>query len=195
MPTRQRVQVMDGDSIQRELLRLAREIHEAHPEPERLALVGVRTRGVPLADRLAEALRMLRRERPPCGTLDINLYRDDVALMADHPVLRSTEIPFSIVGASIVLVDDVLFTGRTVRAALDGLHDLGRPARIRLAVLVERGHRELPIQADYIGHSLRTRRDEQIDVRLAEIDDVDEVLRVSPPGSAAARAVRKGSPR
>lgn len=195
MPTRQRVQVMDRDSIQRELLRMAREIHASHAAPARLALVGIRTRGVPLADRLADALRAISGDRPPCGTLDINLYRDDVALMADHPVLRSTEIPFSIVGASIVLVDDVLFTGRTIRAALDGLHDLGRPDRIRLAVLVERGHRELPIQADYIGHALTTRREEQIDVRLAEIDGVDEVLRVSPPSPAAARAPRKGGSR
>ncbi len=122
--------------------------------------------------------------------LDINLYRDDLSLIADHPVLRKTEIPFEVDGARIVLVDDVLYTGRTIRAALDGLMDLGRPARIELAVLVDRGHRELPIRADFVGKNLPTARDERVEVRLDEIDGEDEVLLV---GAAGAERRRPGA--
>jgi pyrimidine operon attenuation protein/uracil phosphoribosyltransferase len=140
--------------------------------------VGIRSRGVPLAARLAALVQELSGERPASGTLDINLYRDDLSLIADHPILRRTEMAFEVDGSRIVLVDDVLFTGRTVRAALDGLMDLGRPDWIQLAVLVDRGHREVPIRADYVGKNLPTSRTEQIEVRLVETDGTDEVLLV-----------------
>jgi pyrimidine operon attenuation protein/uracil phosphoribosyltransferase len=166
---------LDAGEIDRSLTRIAHEILEKHSNAEGLSLVGVRTRGVPLAARLAERLHKLCGVTPPTGMLDINLYRDDLSLIADHPVLRKTEIPFPVDGARIVLVDDVLFTGRTVRAALEGLLDLGRPARIMLAVLVDRGHRELPIRADFVGKNVPTSRTELVEVRLREVDGDDEV--------------------
>jgi pyrimidine operon attenuation protein/uracil phosphoribosyltransferase len=169
------VRLLDAGEIDRSLTRIAHEILEKHPNADGLSLVGIRTRGVPLAARLAERLSQLSGVTPPTGMLDINLYRDDLSLIADHPVLRKTEIPFPVDGARIVLVDDVLFTGRTVRAALEGLLDLGRPARIMLAVLVDRGHRELPIRADFVGKNVPTSRTELVEVRLQEIDGDDEV--------------------
>ncbi len=168
--------VMDGDAVERAIKRIAHEIVERNPDRSQLALVGIRTRGVPLALRISRVIREIEGEIPHTGTLDINLYRDDLSTMADHPVLRKTEIPFDVDDARIVLVDDVLFTGRTIRAALDGLVDLGRPKWIQLAVLVDRGHRELPIRADYVGKNLPTSRAEQVEVRLSEIDGDDEVL-------------------
>ncbi len=142
---------MDAARLARTLARIAHEIVERHPDMKAVALVGVRSRGVPLARRLARELREATGVEPPVGTLDITLYRDDFTTIAAQPVVKGTDIPFSIDGRTVVLVDDVLFTGRTVRAALDELIDFGRPARIELAVLVDRGHRELPIRADYVG--------------------------------------------
>lgn len=176
MPSSKSTRVMDADGISRALTRIAHEILERHRGVEGIALVGIRNRGVPLAHRLAELLQRLDGRRPGTGTLDINLYRDDLSLIADHPILRKTEIPFLVDGARIVLVDDVLFTGRTIRAALDGLMDLGRPDWIQLVVLVDRGHREVPIRADYVGKNIPTSRAEQVEVHLIETDGADEVL-------------------
>ena len=188
MPTRKSVRVMDAEGIARSLTRIAHEILERNKTLEGLALVGIRKRGVPLANRLAGLLEELGQRRPEAGTLDINLYRDDLSLIADHPILRKTEIPFQVDGSRIVLVDDVLFTGRTIRAALDGLMDLGRPDWIQLVVLVDRGHREVPIRADYVGKNIPTSRIEEVDVRLDETDGADEVLLIdAPPQRAAGR--------
>ncbi|HXV77798.1 MAG TPA: bifunctional pyr operon transcriptional regulator/uracil phosphoribosyltransferase PyrR [Candidatus Polarisedimenticolaceae bacterium] len=176
MPAAKSVRIMDAVSIDRALTRIAHEILERNRTPERLSLVGIRTRGVPVAMRTAAKIAEIRGSAPPTGMLDINLYRDDLSLIAaTHPVLRRTEIPFDVDGARIVLVDDVLFTGRTIRAALDGLMDLGRPDSIQLAVLVDRGHREVPIKADYVGKNVPTSRSETIEVRMKEVDGKDEV--------------------
>jgi pyrimidine operon attenuation protein/uracil phosphoribosyltransferase len=166
---------MDEATIDRTLTRIAHEILEKHRGTEGLVLVGIRSRGVPLARRLAEKIRKIEGMDVPVGILDINLYRDDLTTIADHPILRKTEIPFSVDGAKVVLVDDVLFTGRTIRAALDGIIDLGRPMQIQLAVLVDRGHRELPIRADYVGKNLSTSLDEKVRVSLREEDGSDSV--------------------
>jgi pyrimidine operon attenuation protein/uracil phosphoribosyltransferase len=179
---------MDAASIGRALSRIAHEILEKNKTIEDLRVVGIQTRGVPLARRLAEKLAAIGGSPPPVGILDINLYRDDMSGIADHPVLRRTDIPFDVRGARIVLVDDVLYTGRTVRAALDSLVDLGRPHHIQLAVLVDRGHRELPIRADFVGKNLPTARTEEVEVRLKEIDGSDEVVIVKGAAAPAARA-------
>jgi pyrimidine operon attenuation protein/uracil phosphoribosyltransferase len=174
--------VMDADRIGRSLARIAHEIVERNRSSgklvEDLALVGVRRRGVPLAKRLARQIKQITGDDVPTGALDITLYRDDLMKNAvgPQPVVRRTEIPFSIDGRKILLVDDVLYTGRTTRAALDALIDFGRPKAIQLIVLVDRGHRELPIKADYVGKNLPTASDESVQVRLQEIDDRDEVV-------------------
>lgn len=171
--------VMDGDRMARALVRIAHEVVERHRGAAELVLVGIRTRGVPLARRLAQHIgEILGQPPPPTGALDITLYRDDLMRHAvgPQPVVRSTEIPFSIDDKKILLVDDVLFTGRTVRAALDALIDFGRPRRIQLVVLIDRGHRELPIKADYVGKNLPTSLDESVQVRLVEVDGCDEVV-------------------
>jgi pyrimidine operon attenuation protein/uracil phosphoribosyltransferase len=173
---REREELMDADRLARTLSRMAHEILERHPDIRGTALVGVRTRGVPLARRLASLLREAAGVEPPVGALDITLYRDDLTTVGPQPVLRGTDIPTSIDGRTVVLVDDVLFTGRTVRAALDELIDFGRPSRIELAVLVDRGHRELPIHADYAGRTLTTGRDEVVQVLLREEDGDDRVV-------------------
>jgi len=160
----------------RTLARIAHEILERHPDVKRLALVGVHSRGVPLARRLARLIGAAAGQEPAVGTLDIALYRDDFTSLAAQPITRGTDIVFSIDGRTLVLVDDVLFTGRTVRAALDQLIDFGRPSRIELAVLVDRGHRELPIHADYVGRELATSREEAVQVLVREEDGRDEVL-------------------
>jgi pyrimidine operon attenuation protein/uracil phosphoribosyltransferase len=178
------VPIMDAVDIDRALSRIAHEILEREIPVEDLRLVGIRTRGVPLAQRLKEKLAALGGTTPPTGLLDINLYRDDLSSIADHPVLRKTEIPFDVEGAWIVLVDDVLFTGRTVRAALEALVDLGRPSRIMLAVLVDRGHREFPIRADFVGKNVPTSRSEAIEVKLTEIEGKDEVLVLKGPNGS-----------
>jgi len=169
--------VMDADRIARALTRIAHEILERNHGVSGVALVGVRSRGVPLARRIAATLGNVSGEEVPTGALDITLYRDDLmrAAIGPQPVVRKTEIPFSIDNRTIVLVDDVLYTGRTTRAALDALIDFGRPKAIQLVVLVDRGHRELPIKADYVGKNVPTSRKESVQVRLQEIDGVDEV--------------------
>jgi len=170
--------VMDADRIGRTLARIAHEILERNKGVDDLALIGVRSRGVPLAKRLARQIKEITGDDVPTGSLDITLYRDDLMKNAvgPQPVVRRTEIPFSIDGRKILLVDDVLYTGRTTRAALDALIDFGRPKAIQLIVLVDRGHRELPIKADYVGKNLPTALDESVQVRLQEIDDRDEVV-------------------
>ena len=171
-------QVLDADRIGRTVTRIAHEILERNRGVEELGFVGVRTRGVPLAKRLASRIEEISGVRVPTGILDITLYRDDLMRHAvgPQPLVRSTEIGFSIDDRTILLVDDVLYTGRTVRAALDALIDFGRPKAIQLVVLVDRGHRELPIKADYVGKNLPTSRQQSVQVRLAEIDGADEVL-------------------
>jgi pyrimidine operon attenuation protein/uracil phosphoribosyltransferase len=166
---------MDADRISRSLARIGHEILERNRGVEELALIGIRTRGVPLAKRISALIRELHHHDVPTGALDITLYRDDLTMIAAHPVLKGTDIPVSIDGRVVVLVDDVLYTGRTARAALDELIDFGRPSRIELAVLVDRGHRELPIRADYVGRNIPTSRQETVQVRLLEIDGRDEV--------------------
>ncbi len=183
MPAPVRVRVMDAAAIDRALTRIASEIFEKNRTAGGLRLVGIRNRGVPLAKRLAERLSAIEGSPPPVGILDINLYRDDVAQAADHPVLRKTEIPFDVEGAGIVLVDDVLYTGRTIRAAMDALIDYGRPQAIRLAVLVDRGHRELPIRADHVGKNVPTSREEVVKVSLEETDGEDAVEIERRPGA------------
>ncbi|MBI1872524.1 MAG: bifunctional pyr operon transcriptional regulator/uracil phosphoribosyltransferase PyrR [Acidobacteria bacterium] len=170
--------VMDADRMARTLVRIAHEVVERNRGVEDLALVGIRTRGVPVAKRIARNLFEITSEQVPTGALDITLYRDDLMRHAigPQPVVRRTEIPFSIDGKKILLVDDVLYTGRTVRAALDALIDFGRPSAIQLVVLVDRGHRELPIRADYVGKNLPTAIREIVHVRLQEIDRRDEVV-------------------
>ena len=170
--------VMDADRIGRSLTRIAHEILERNKGVDSLALVGIRTRGVHLARRLATSLIEITREEVPTGALDITLYRDDLMRHAvgPQPLVRRTEIPFSIDDRKILLVDDVLYTGRTVRAALDALIDFGRPRAIQLIVLVDRGHRELPIKADYVGKNLPTSPGESVQVRLQETDGHDEVV-------------------
>jgi len=171
---------MDADRMSRTLTRIAHEIVERHPAPpglDDLALVGIRTRGVPIARRIAHAIREINGHEPPTGALDITLYRDDLMRHAvgPQPLVRRTEINFSIDDKRILLVDDVLYTGRTIRAALDALIDFGRPKAIQLVVLVDRGHRELPIKADYVGKNLPTSTAQSVQVRLTEIDGRDEV--------------------
>ncbi len=169
--------VMDADRMSRSLARIAHEIIERNRGTEDLALVGIRTRGVPIARRLADLLRGINGVEVPTGALDITLYRDDLMRHAigPQPIVRKTEIPFSIDDKRILLVDDVLYTGRTIRAALDALIDFGRPKAIQLVVLVDRGHRELPIKADYVGKNLPTSLSQSVQVRLAEVDGRDEV--------------------
>jgi pyrimidine operon attenuation protein/uracil phosphoribosyltransferase len=170
-------QVMDALAIQRALVRIAHEILERNKGTDQLALVGIRSRGVYLAERIRRKVQEIEAGAlPPFGVVDITLYRDDLDRGVENPVVKGTDIPFAVDGRRILLVDDVLFTGRTVRAAMDALVDFGRPQSIQLAVLVDRGHRELPIRADYVGKNLPTSLREQVQVRLAEADGQDEVL-------------------
>jgi pyrimidine operon attenuation protein / uracil phosphoribosyltransferase len=167
--------ILDSDQIGRIVRRMAGEIAEAHRGTEGLMLIGIRTRGVPFAEALAQEIERLEGERPPIGTLDITLYRDDLTLVAPKPVVRESHFPEPIQDRVLVLCDDVLYTGRTVRAALDALLDFGRPKAVRLAVLVDRGWRELPIQADFVGRRVPTSSSEVIKVSCAEIDGSDQV--------------------
>lgn len=176
----EKAQILDPPAIQRAVIRIAHEIVERNNGTENLVLIGLRSRGVDLARRIARELMQIAGTETPVGALDVTLYRDDLGKVGPQPVVRKTEIPFSINEKRVVLVDDVLYTGRTIRAALDGLIDLGRPRLIQLAVLVDRGHRELPIRADYVGKNVPTSREEQIQVLLTEEDGDDKVVIVTP---------------
>lgn len=167
---------MNQRDISRIVSRISHQIIEGNRGCANLALMGIRTRGVPLARRIAQRIKDFEGSTVPVGELDITLYRDDLTTKQDQPIVKSTELSFSVKGMNIVLVDDVLFTGRTVRAAMDALIDLGRPRTIQLAVLVDRGHRELPIRADYVGKNVPTALSEVISVKLTEVDGSDEVL-------------------
>ncbi len=167
--------ILGAEEIRRSLTRIAHEILERNEGADGLVLIGLHTRGVPLAARLSELIEQFEGTKPPVGRLDIALYRDDLSVGA-NPVMRPTNVPASIEGSLVVLVDDVLFTGRSVRAAMDAVTDFGRPRRIQLAVLVDRGHRELPIKADYVGKNMPTSRDEKVHVRVTETDGRDEVV-------------------
>ena len=170
-------QIFSTDDIRRAITRIAHEIAERNEGVEAVVLVGIRRRGVPLAQRIAAALADFEGARVPVGSLDITLYRDALSMRGPAPIVHSTSIPIDITGRTVVLVDDVLYTGRTIRAALDALADLGRPARIQLAVLIDRGHRELPIRADFVGKNVPTAGDEVIETRLREVDgDEDGVF-------------------
>jgi pyrimidine operon attenuation protein/uracil phosphoribosyltransferase len=175
---REKSQLMSASEIDRTLVRLAHEILEKTEDLDRLAFVGIRRRGIPLAQRLAKKIKDLENREIPVGILDINLYRDDLTTVGNQPIVSSTDIPFSIVGKDIVLMDDVLYTGRTIRAALDALFDHGRPARVQLLVLIDRGHRELPIEARYVGRMVQTTAREIIEVKFQEIDGTEKVLLV-----------------
>jgi pyrimidine operon attenuation protein / uracil phosphoribosyltransferase len=176
--TREKGQLMSASEIDRTLVRLAHEILEKTADLDKLAFVGIRRRGVPLAQRLAAKIKSLEKREVPVGILDINLYRDDLSTVSSTPVVNATEIPFSVVGRDIILMDDVLYTGRTIRAALDALFDHGRPARVQLLVLIDRGHRELPIEARYVGRTVQTSDIEIIEVKFQEIDGLEKVLLV-----------------
>jgi len=176
--------IMSEVEIRRAIIRIAHEIVERNHGCEGLVFVGIRTRGVPLAERLAAAIQAFEGGKVPVGALDISLYRDDINSLGVEPVVQRTEIPTDIKGKSVVLVDDVLYTGRSIRAAMDGLIDFGRPQSIQLAVLVDRGHRELPIRPDYVGKNLPTARYEEVQVRLKETDGRDEVVIITEEGVA-----------
>ena len=174
----EKTQLMTATEIDRTLQRLAHEIVEKSGGTSNLALIGIRRRGVPLAKRIAQAMRGIDGVDVPVGTLDITLYRDDLSKVAAQPILQSSDIPFAVDDKDLVVVDDVLYTGRTIRAAMNGLFDLGRPKRVRLCVLIERGHRELPIEASFVGRNVQTSETEIIEVRLTEIDKEERVVLV-----------------
>ena len=174
--TKVKSQLMSASEIDRTLVRLAHEILEQTKNLDKLAFIGIRRRGVPLAQRLAAKICALEKRTIPVGILDINLYRDDLSTVGHKPQLNSTEINFSVEGLQIILMDDVLYTGRTIRAALDALFDQGRPAVVQLLVLIDRGHRELPIEAQYVGRTVQTSDIEIIEVKFQEIDGMEKVL-------------------
>ena len=170
------VTVMDADAVRRAVTRIAHEILEHNKGTKDLALVGLRSRGVYIADRIAATMQSIEKAELLRGVVDITLYRDDFSRAVETPEVRGTEIPFSVEGKKIVLVDDVLYTGRTIRAAMEAIIDFGRPKNIQLAVMVDRGHRELPIRADYVGKNVPTSRQQSVQVRVIEIDGVDDVV-------------------
>ncbi len=176
MQLRKKITVMNKDDIKRAMRRIAHEILERNASKKELAIVGIKNRGMFLAERLVQEIKHIDNYEIPIGALDITLYRDDLTQVSDQPVLKGTDITFDITGKKIVLVDDVLFTGRTIRCAMDELIDFGRPSAIQLAVLIDRGHRELPVKADYVGKNIPTSLNEAIEVRLSETDGVDEVV-------------------
>ena len=176
---------MTTDDVRRALVRISHEIVEKHGGTEGLALVGIHRRGVPIAERLAASIKEHEGVQPPVGNLDITFYRDDLSQVAKSPLLKASDLPFALEASTIVIVDDVLYTGRTIRAALDVLVDMGRPKAVRLAVLVDRGHRELPIRADHVGKNVPTSRDERIRVHVVESDGADEVMIERSNGNAA----------
>ena len=187
--------MMDSDQIRRAIIRLGHQIVERQGGTDGLVLIGIQRRGVVLAQRLADSIAASEGVRLPVGALDISLYRDDLSELAKYPIVRPTELPFDITDRTVVLIDDVLFTGRTVRAAMDALVDFGRPRAVRLAVLVDRGHRELPIRADHVGRNLPTARAERVNVHVRELDGIDEVELGAPtttPAGVADAAPARG---
>ena len=168
--------IMDTDAMRRAIVRIAHEIIERNKGVDNVVLVGIRTRGVPIAERLAAAINEIEKVELPVGMLDITLYRDDLSTLAYNPICHGTEIDFDLNGKTVILVDDVLYTGRTIRCALDAVIDMGRPKAIQLAVLIDRGHRELPIRADFAGKNVPTSHKEAINVYLAKQDGTDEVV-------------------
>jgi pyrimidine operon attenuation protein / uracil phosphoribosyltransferase len=186
--------LLNGEAIGRTLSRIAHEIIEGNPDLEQVALVGIHTRGVPLAHRLRRLIEERADHEVALGSVDITFYRDDVhvrgreAPLHAQPVVRASKLDFPLEGMTCVLVDDVLYTGRTIRAAIDALFDYGRPARVQLAVLADRGHRELPIRPDYVGKNLPTARDERIQVQLVEVDEVDQVVLLSEPEESSSES-------
>lgn len=173
---KKKADILTKDEIERAIVRIAHEIIEHNKSVEKLAIVGIRTRGAFIAERIAKAIEAIEKKTVPVGAMDITLYRDDLATAQNCPIVHKTEIDFDISDKTIILVDDVLYTGRTIRCALDELIDFGRPKAIQLAVLVDRGHRELPIRADYVGKNVPTAQKEAVQVRLKELDSVDEVV-------------------
>ena len=167
--------IMTSDDVRRAVVRISHEVVEKQSGTADLVLVGIQRRGVPIAQRISDAVAEFEGERLPVGALDITFHRDDLARLGESPVVKGTDVPFEIEGRTVVLVDDVLYTGRTVRAAMDALREFGRPRAVRLAVLVDRGHRELPIRADHVGKNVPTSRDEVVRVRLREVDGEDAV--------------------
>ena len=180
-PIQEKTQLMSATEIDRTLMRLAHEIVERHNGVGGLVVVGIRRRGVPLAERLAKKIEEMEKVSLPVGELDITFYRDDLSRVDQSPVVQPSPLPFSVEDKTVILVDDVLYTGRTTRAALDALMAHGRPRRVELCALIDRGHRELPIQANYVGRVIQTAEQEHIDVRLREVDDLDRVLLCEKP--------------
>lgn len=172
----EKAQIMDEKAIERALVRIAHEIIEKNRGVQNVALIGIKRRGVPLAQRIAREIKKIENVTVSVGVLDITLYRDDLSSLNDQPVLNSTNIDFDVTGKTVILVDDVLYTGRTVRAALDAIVDIGRPNSIQLAILIDRGHRELPIRADYVGKNVPTSKTEIVNVNVVEVDGLDKVV-------------------
>lgn len=167
---------MDEKAMERAITRIAHEILEKNKGTENLVLIGIQRRGVPLAKRLARKILQVEGSKVPVGILDITLYRDDLSTLAEHPIINGTDIPFSVTGRKIVMVDDVVYTGRTARAAMDAIMDLGRPRLLQFAVLIDRGHRELPIRADFVGKNVPTSKSEIVHVNVEEIDGCNRVV-------------------
>jgi pyrimidine operon attenuation protein/uracil phosphoribosyltransferase len=182
MPMKEKAKLLDQETMNRSLVRIAHEIVEKNKGIQDVCIVGIRTRGVHLAARLAGFIKNIENKDVPVGILDITLYRDDLTLIASQPIVHKTEINFDMEDKNIILVDDVLYSGRTIRAAMDALIDLGRPKSIQLAVLIDRGHRELPIRPDYVGKNIPTAKDETVEVHLIEVEGVDEVVIVEKNG-------------
>ncbi len=176
MELREKSKIMDEEAIEKALTRIAHEIIESTKETDKLVIIGIRTRGAYLAERIVKKLQELNDTRAALGVLDITLYRDDLTAVASQPVVHSTEIPFDLTGKKVVLVDDVLYTTRTMRAAIDELMDFGRPCLVQIAVLIDRGHRELPICPDYVGKNIPTSQDEVVEVQINEVDGKDQVV-------------------
>ncbi|HEY8393226.1 MAG TPA: bifunctional pyr operon transcriptional regulator/uracil phosphoribosyltransferase PyrR [Thermaerobacter sp.] len=178
---KEKARIMDKEALRRALIRIAHEIVERNRDLDQVVFIGIRRRGVPMAQRLARAIEEFEGRKLPVGILDITLYRDDLSRLSEKPRVNKTEVPFPVEGKHVILCDDVLYTGRTIRAALDAIFDLGRPQTVQLAVLVDRGHREIPIRADYVGKNVPTSRREVIECRLEEVDGVDEVWIMEQP--------------